>query len=214
MSELKTGTAGDLTYKYKLPSGDEPYPVVLLLHGLTGDENSMWVFTHKLPKDFLLIALRAPYPSPMGGYSWVENFGRVGWPGVDDFRPAIDQILEFTGAWAGPPADFTKFRVMGFSQGAALAYAMALVYPGRVQAVAGLSGFMPEGVKQEIQGNPLTGIPIFASHGTQDTLVPVARARQGVRLLQEFGAMVTYCEDDVGHKLSANCFNGVEVFFT
>jgi predicted esterase len=51
------------------------------------------------------------------------------------------------------------------------------------------------------------------AHGTQDALVPVARARQARQILLEAGAQVTYCEDDVGHKLSASCFRGLETFF-
>ncbi len=150
----------------------------------------------------------------LNGYSWTEKRTLGSWPEVSNFRPAIEKLLEFTDSWDGSPgAEFERFRLMGFSQGAALSYSMALMYPDRIQAVAGLSGFAPDGIKQEFQGKPLSGMPIFVSHGTKDDIVPVARARQGARILEEFGANVTYCEDDVGHKLSANCFNGVEVFF-
>jgi len=42
------------------------------------------------------------------------------------------------------------------------------------------------------------------AHGTQDQLVPIDRARTSIELLEQAGAQVTYCEDEVGHKLSAN----------
>jgi predicted esterase len=51
------------------------------------------------------------------------------------------------------------------------------------------------------------------AHGTLDELVPVVRARQAVALLQQAGAQVDYCEDNVGHKLSATCFRSMQVFF-
>lgn len=214
MSELITKTLAGLTCKYKTPPGDGPHPVILLLHGLTGNEDSMWVFASRLPDNFLKIAIRAPYSSMLNGYSWTEKRAMGSWPEVSNFQPAIDKLLEFAASWdESPGAEFTRFRLMGFSQGAALSYTMALMHPERIQAVAGLSGFAPDGIKQEFQGKLLSGMPVFVSHGTKDDIVPVARARQGVRLLEEFGADVTYCEDDVGHKLSANCFNGVEVFF-
>ncbi len=60
---------------------------------------------------------------------------------------------------------------------------------------------------------PLAGKSCFMAHGTQDELVPVARARQARQTLLEAGAKVTYCEDDVGHKLSASCFRGMGKFF-
>jgi hypothetical protein len=34
-----------------------------------------------------------------------------------------------------------------------------------------------------------------------------------VALLEKAGATVTYCEEDVGHKLSAGCFRGLESYF-
>ena len=43
--------------------------------------------------------------------------------------------------------------------------------------------------------------------------MPVYRARESVNLFQKVGALVTYCEDDVGHKLSANCFRGLQTFY-
>jgi hypothetical protein len=46
-----------------------------------------------------------------------------------------------------------------------------------------------------------------------DDLVPVNRARLTVELLEKAGARVIYCEENVGHKLSANCFRGMGEFF-
>jgi phospholipase/carboxylesterase len=88
-----------------------------------------------------------------------------------------------------------------------------MLHPQRVRALAGLATFLPDGATQYLQGQPLADLPVYISHGTQDQLVPVARARQAVQLLDQAGANVHYCESDVGHKLSADCFRGMEVFF-
>jgi len=34
-----------------------------------------------------------------------------------------------------------------------------------------------------------------------------------IGLLENAGATVTYCEDNVGHKLSIKCFRGLEAFY-
>ena len=94
-----------------------------------------------------------------------------------------------------------------------MAYTFALLHPQRVVALAGLAGFAPDGAISLAAGQPLRGVPVFISHGTQDQLVPVDRARRSAELLQEGGANVTYCEDEVGHKLSADCFSSLETFF-
>jgi phospholipase/carboxylesterase len=199
-------------FRQRLPEGPGPHPLMLLLHGWTGDENSMWVFANRLPKNALLVAPRGLYPTTLGGYGWQPSLGRT-WPDLEDFRPAMEALWELLSPQNFPAADGGPLRLAGFSQGAALSYSLALAYPHRVAALAGLSGFAPGGVERLVKAQPLAGKACFMAHGTQDELVPVARARQARQLLLEAGAQVTYCEDDVGHKLSASCFRGMGKFF-
>lgn len=205
-------TLGDLTFRFQGPPGEGPHPVVLLVHGWTGDENSMWVFRARLPKDALLLAPRGLQAEPMGGYSW-HRHTHAGWPWVDDFQLAIETLLEVMTPENFPRADFSNLSLVGFSQGAALCYTMALYYPSKVRSIAGLAGFLPQGADALVRNRPLQDKPVFVAHGTQDELVPVERARQAIDLLEEAGAKVTYCEDEVGHKLSLSCFKGLESFF-
>ncbi len=103
--------------------------------------------------------------------------------------------------------------MLGFSQGAALVYSFALKQPDRLRALAGLSGFVPEGASSLAVGHPLKDMAVFIAHGTKDQLVPVERARQGVEVLQQAGAQVSYCEHEAGHKLNADCFRSLQIFF-
>lgn len=200
------------TIRIREPEGAGPHPLILLLHGWTGDENSMWIFASRLPDDALLVAPRGLHKTPLGGYGWHPH--RLGaWPDLNAFEPAIHALLDLMTAENFPQADFSRMRMAGFSQGAALTYAFALEHPERVVSFAGLSGFMPQKAEPLITDHPLQGKQVFVAHGTQDELVPVARARQSVGQLGEAGAQVTYCEDDVGHKLSATCFHGLQDFF-
>jgi phospholipase/carboxylesterase len=194
------------------PQGSGSFPVFLLLHGLTGDEDVMWVFASRLPANALLIAPRGLHSSALGGYSWLPEYERQ-WPVVADFRPAVKALLELLNPNFFPAADFSNLSLVGFSQGAALAYTFGLLHAEKVRALAGLSGFLPEDAPRYIAGWPLQGKRVFVAHGTQDDTVPVERARWAVQTLQQAGARVIYCEDDVGHKLSASCFNGLEGFF-
>jgi phospholipase/carboxylesterase len=174
----------------------------------------MWVFAAKLPEEHLLIAPRGLYPAARGGYAWHPMPEQRGWPRVDDFLPSVGELLDLLGSWPkSPAADFAELRLAGFSQGAALAYTFTLLHSQRVRALAGLSGFLPEGAEAYLQGESLQGLPVYISHGTKDELVPVDLARQAVQRFQQAGARVTYCESEVGHKLSADCFRGMETFF-
>ena len=203
------------TIRYRRPEGDGPYPVIWLLHGWTGDEDSMWIFASRLPKEYLLLAPRGLFTTPMGGYSWHRLNDNKTWPSVDDFRPAVNELRSLMDNWpaSAPTADFSRFRMAGFSQGGALAYAFAMLYPKTIIALAGLATFLPEASAHYLHPMRLKDIPIFISHGVKDNLVPVTKAQYAAEQLDQAGAQVQYCESDVGHKLSADCFRGMEVFF-
>ncbi len=172
----------------------------------------MWVFASHLPEEAMILAPRGLYPAELGGVSWQSQDSRV-FPEVEAFRPAVDALSKLLTPANFPLADWSQLRLVGFSQGAALAYTFSLLHPERIRSLAGLSGFMPEGAADLAVAQPLRGKSAFITHGTRDDLVPVARARQAVRVLQDAGAQVVYCEDDVGHKLSASCFRGMQTFF-
>lgn len=195
------------------PAGNGPYPVLLMLHGWTGDENSMWIFANRLPKDVLLIAPRGIYLSKStGGYSWYAERTKP-WPLINDFSEATEKLYNTLREQNFPEGDFAKIHLVGFSQGAALAYTMTIMHPERVASLAGLAGFLPDNSSAWLENAKLQGLSVFIAHGTVDNLVPVERARESVELLEEAGASVTYCEDQVGHKLSAKCFRGLEAFY-
>jgi phospholipase/carboxylesterase len=110
--------------------------------------------------------------------------------------------------------DATQFDVAGFSQGGALTNVLALLYPQRIRKVVVLAGFMPGGTDDLLAQRVLKDKPFFVAHGTQDDLVPLERAQKSVELLKQAGAQVTFCEAEVGHKVSADCLRGLETFLT
>ncbi len=93
-----------------------------------------------------LLAPRAPFPVAEGGYSWRKiRPGTWGNSSFEDLRPAAEALLAFVDDWstsAGINAE--QFDLMGFSQGAAMVYTLAFLYPDRIRRMAALSGFIPE----------------------------------------------------------------------
>jgi phospholipase/carboxylesterase len=196
----------------------EPARFMLLLHGWTGDENSMWVFARKFPADMWIAAPRGPHAAKEGGYSWraLRSVQDSDWglPTLLDLKPAADSLIRMVDdVSASIDVDATQFDVAGFSQGGALTNLLALLYPQRIRKVAVLAGFMPGGVDDLLARHVLAGKQFFVAHGIQDNLVPVERARQSIELLEQAGAQVTFCEAEVGHKVSADCLRGLETFF-
>ena len=208
---------------------EHPARLLLLLHGWTGDENSMWVFTRNFSSDYRIIAPRAPYATEPSGYSWrASRAPRApqsvtlsaskgeprGWPTLEDFRLAVDLLIALVDDYAAQnQVDARQFDVIGFSQGAALTNALTLLYPERVRRAGVLSGFLPVGSESLIEKRSLNGKPFFVAHGTLDEMVKIEYARQSVEMLERAGAQVAYCEDEIGHKLSANGLRALEEFF-
>ncbi len=75
-----------------------PPRLMLLIHGLTGDENSMWVFARNLPANYWILAPRAPYAAEQGGYSWrlpqFENMNRVSLDLLHSAAEALIQLVD------------------------------------------------------------------------------------------------------------------------
>ena len=175
----------------------------------------MWVFARALPSTYWLLAPRAPHATKPAGYSWrVLPPERGDGPDMDELRGAADRLIGLVDEYCaanGIPAE--TFDVMGFSQGAAVTSAVALLYPARVVKAAMLSGFIPRGAESLATGQPLDGKQFFVAHGTEDQTVNIAYARQTVQFLKGAGADVTLCEDEVGHKVSAGCMRALASFF-
>ena len=191
--------------------------LMLLIHGLTGDENSMWVFARNLSSEYWMVAPRAPHASQMeqGGYSWrTPDSETEDRPRLEQLRDSADALLRLVDEYAASVRlQAEDFDVMGFSQGAAMSSTLAFLYPKRIRKVGILAGFVPGGLEELVTQRPVEGKSFFVAHGTKDETVTIERARASIETLEQAGAQVTYCEDEVGHKVSVNCLRALKDFF-
>lgn len=179
-----------------------PHPTVVMLHGRFGTEDVMWVFARALPSNWLAVAPRALVPE-QGGYSWHPSGN--GWPDLANFDEAVTAVSHFIHALPQQyNADPEQIYLMGFSQGAALAFATAMHHPGIVQGIAGLVGFMPNGNEQLIQSAPLHNLPVLMLVGQQDEYIPLEMAQQSGETIRAAGAFLEYREYHTGHKLNGD----------
>jgi predicted esterase len=177
------------------PGTGRPARLLLLIHGWTGDENSMWVFVRNFPASYRIVAPRAPFAAQAGGYSWrPPPFAQGRPPLLDDLSSSAISVTALAEAYIADNV-------------------LALMHPERVGRVGVLAGFMPDGAERLVEKRPLAGKMFFVAHGTLDEMVRVETAYQTVRLLEQAGANVTFCEDQVGHKVSAGCQRALVAFF-
>jgi len=168
-----------LLYIPKALDADKPAPLVVYLHGATGNEQQgirrISAFADEL--GFLLLS-----PASLGG-TW--DAIRDGY-GAD--VAALDQAL--TRTFAARNVDPKRIGLCGFSDGASYALGLGLSNGDLFPSIMAFSpGFVPPGSKP-------TGKPrVFVSHGTDDNILPIDNcSRRIVPQLKQSGYNVTYRE--------------------
>ena len=178
-------------------------PTVVMLHGRSGDENAMWIFARVLSEEWLVVSPRGIKADPGSGYAWHPR-ERDEWPPLSRFDDAVTAVVGFIQALPELyDADPDHIYLMGFSQGAATAYATAMRHPGLVQGIAGLVGFVPVECDAAVETKVLKGLPIFMAVGKEDPYIPFTRAQGCAQTLREPGAALSYRDYDTGHRLNA-----------
>lgn len=191
-----------LPHRVLQPEKKGPHPTVVMLHGQWGNEDVMWIFQQTLPEGWLVVAPRATVAEGDGRFSWHPRQPDE-WPTLGAFETAVDTVLQFLESLPQLyEADPEQIYLMGFSQGAATAFATAIRQPERIQGIASLVGFMPLGVDEAIDAARLTDLPVFMAVGTEDERIPLEIARECGKAVRATGAYLEYREYDTGHKLN------------
>lgn len=190
-----------LIHRVRQPKSDAgaPFPTLVMLHGFQGNEDVTWVFSRSAGPGWLIVAPRAPLRADDLGYTWHHfNAGKTD---PDTMAAALAKLTRFVEGLAEVyPADRNRLVLLGFSQGAAMAYAFAASQPqSPLIGLAALGGYVPGTVTLPA----LNGLPVLMLHGTRDETISITLARKNHADLTGAGATVTYVEDDVGHKVSA-----------
>ena len=177
------------------PAAGEAAGALVLLHGRGADENDLFPLLDELDPDRRLHGFtpRGPLSLPPGGAHWYM-LGGIGTPERETFSASYSALGEFLD---GLPCD--RLVLGGFSQGCAMAYALAL-FRGRPRpdALLAMSGFMPavDGYEFDLDP-PLPRIAIV--HGVFDQTIPVQWGRAARDTLEEAGADLVYRESPIEH---------------
>jgi phospholipase/carboxylesterase len=201
----------DLVFELRAPDGD-PDGAIVLLHGRgTSEQDLLPLLDVFDPRERLVGAFpRGPLQLPPIGYHWyvVEE---LGYPDPESFTATYQRL----GAWLEGLAERTGVPLQrtvlgGFSQGAVMAWALALG-PGRPRpaGILGMSGFIPTVADFELQLDGLAGFPVAITHGTLDPVISVELGRQARDRAQAAGADVAFRETDVPHIVDPRLIPGL-----
>nr|ALG05223.1 phospholipase/Carboxylesterase [uncultured bacterium 5E7] len=182
--------------------GQEPHPCLVLLHGRGSNEQDLFGLVPELPKQPLVVSVRAPFPFPWGGWFWYDLSGEQHVPDPETFASSMSQLREFLGELpARYPIDPARLYLLGFSQGALMSGCLTLAQPGLVRATAMLSGYLPLHAPLETDDAGVAGKPIFMAHGQYDNVLPVVMGRQARMHLETLKADVEYHEYPMDHQV-------------
>ncbi len=186
--------AQGLTFKYMVHTPETKYvraPLVVLLHGYGSNERDLFELRGFFPKDFIVVAPRAPYPVSSDGFQWFEKELVDGkYSGKkEQLEKSRARILKFISEVVDRHgADPQKVYVIGFSQGAIMSYEVGLANPDKVVGIGVLSGVLPESLKPSIKrSQALSKLKIFVAHGTADNILPYANGKDAVDYLSAQG---------------------------
>ena len=166
---------------------DRPWPLVMALHGGSGNGRSfLWSWLREA-RSFgaLLIAPTATGPT------WALM-------GEDADTPNLSRILGIVQSrWNVDPA---RMLLTGMSDGGTFCYVTGLDAASPFSHLAPIASTFHPLMAETADKNRLRGLPIFLVHGKLDWMFPVQVARQTREVLWIAGADVTYREiDDLSH---------------
>lgn len=198
-----------LVHRTRMPAAAttvERPPLLLLLHGYGSNEDDLFGLAPYLDARFLVVSARAPHTLQAGSYAWF-NLAFTERGIVADAEEATASlsvaskfIEELNGTY-----DFDAGRIylMGFSQGAMMALALALTQPEKVAAVVAMSGRLPaQVVSQMAAPDALTGLPVFVAHGIYDPMIPLQDGRDARDTLAKLPVALTYREYPMAHEVT------------
>lgn len=179
------------------------YPTIVLLHGRGTDELDLMplVLATGL-KNALIVSPRAPRPFELGvGFAWYDIEGD-GVPRPETFQPSLDLLRRFISEIKeGYEVDPTRIILLGFSQGAVMSLAIALMDPKACRGVAALSGYIPQKLGLSFDLKQVPPLAAFVCHGAYDPIIPVQLGREASQFLKQAGAHVQYKEYPMGHEV-------------
>ena len=207
-----TGRTPRLSLAYRRrqapPTGgaDRP-PLLILLHGVGGNELAMASLAGAFDDRFLVISARSPLAIAPFSYAWLSVEFTPDGPVVDpaEARTAWERLGSFVDeAVAALGADPRRVFIAGFSQGGIVALATLLTAPEKIAGVVCMSGrLLPEVLPHAAAEDRLHDKPVLVVHGARDETLLVDYGRRAAATLRELHLAVDYRELDLGHATSA-----------
>jgi phospholipase/carboxylesterase len=189
-----------MTLEHQYVEGAPDAPVLLLLHGTGGSPADLLGLARELAPGAATLAPAGPV-SEHGAARWFRRLAE----GVFDHEDVVKRANEL--------ADFVvearekygfgdrRLVAVGFSNGANIAAAVALLRPEVVREAALFAAMSPVPDPPDLD---LSASRIFLANGERDPMAPSASTAELIRLLRERGADVVTQRHPGGHQITVD----------
>ncbi|WP_103351203.1 alpha/beta hydrolase [Amycolatopsis sp. CA-128772] len=189
-----------MTLAHEYAEGAPDAPVLLLLHGTGGRPDDLLGLARELSPDSAVLAPAGPV-SEQGAARWFRRLAE----GVFDHEDVVRRAHELADFVRDAREEYgfgdRRLVAVGFSNGANIAAAVALLRPEVVREAALFAAMSPVPAPP---GHDLSASRIFLANGERDPMAPLASTEELIRLLRERGADVVTQRHPGGHQITVD----------
>ncbi|KZC36640.1 MULTISPECIES: alpha/beta hydrolase [Rhodanobacter] len=207
LSSLSVDPAFALAFRTLQPPPQKPASLLVLLHGVGGNESNLAALGADAGSDTLVVLPRGPIALGPQAFGWF----RVAFTGqgpqivASEADASRRALIDFIGQLQQAHGiDAAHTVVAGFSQGGILSASVALTAPERVAGFAVLAGRILPELEPQLADTPrLATLRGYVAHGTYDDKLPVSWAQRAGDWLARLGVAHETKLYPTGHELGA-----------
>jgi phospholipase/carboxylesterase len=207
LSPLSVDPAFALAFRTLQPPPARPAALLVLLHGVGGNEGNLAALGAEAGRDTLVVLPRGPIALGPQAFGWFRVAFSSSGPQIvaSEADASRRTLIDFIGQLQQAHGiDAAHTVVAGFSQGGILSASVALTAPERVAAFAVLAGrILPELEPQLADAPRLSTLRGYIAHGTYDDKLPVSWAQRASDWLDRLGVEHLTRRYPTGHELGA-----------
>lgn len=191
-SELVDAPEFALKFRVRHPAPAAPDALLVLLHGVGGNETNLVGLAQALPPNTLVVLPRGPLDIGPGQHAWFRvSFAAAGPQMVaQEAEQSRGALVGFIAQLQAPHAiPATRTLVAGFSQGGILSASVGLSAPEAVRGFAVLAGRILPELEPHIAApaERLASLHALIAHGRDDDKLPLAWAERADAWLTRLG---------------------------
>lgn len=191
LSPLIADAGHALAFRRREPAPVMPSSLLVLLHGVGGNETNLAPLAAGAAADTLVVLPRGPLQLGAGQFAWFRVAFTAAGPQIaaDEAEASRRTLIQFIGRLQAIHGIAPQRSVVaGFSQGGIMSASVALSAPERVNGFAVLSGrILPELEPQIAARERLASLHGLILHGRDDSKLPVSWAERADRWLDDLG---------------------------